>query len=497
MSSLLVTGIGELVTWDVDRPVRHDAAVVVDDGRIAWVGDAIDAPAADDVVDAAGGAVVPGFVDSHSHLVFAGDRAAEFEARMAGRPYAAGGIRTTVAATRAASDDALDTNVTRLVAEMRRQGTTTVEIKSGYGLTVDDEARSLAIAAQHTDETTYLGAHVVPEGTTAESYVAVVTGPMLEACAPHARWIDVFCEDGAFGVDAARAVLAAGRDAGLGMRVHANQLSYGGGVRLACELGAAAVDHCTYLSDADVDALAASGTVAGLLPGVEFSTGHPYPDGRRLLDAGVTVALASDCNPGSSFTSSIPFCIALAVREMGMTPYEALRAATLGGATSLRREDVGHLRVGARADLALLDAFGRAFGEPLTCSAGEQELDGHPRRGGHRARPTIRVRGRGHGHRSEPVREPAVHPWPEQEERGPSAGDDREDQQRRPEGGGEPGEDGADRDAERLRPRARRPPASLGTRRSGDRRRLCGHAVNDSPGVANPGGPICTPSDPR
>jgi imidazolonepropionase len=356
VSSLLLTGIGELVTWDEERPVRHDAALVVADGAVTWVGDAAEAPAADDVLDVDGAAVVPGFVDSHSHLVFAGDRATEFEARMAGRPYAAGGIRTTVAATRAASDADLDANVTRLVEEMRRQGTTTVEIKSGYGLTVDDEARSLAIAARHTDETTYLGAHVVPDGAEPEAYVALVTGAMLVACAPHARWIDVFCEDGAFGVDAARAVLTAGRDAGLGMRVHANQLSYGPGVRLACELGAAAVDHCTYLTDDDVDALAASDTVAGLLPGVEFSTRHPYPDARRLLDAGATVALASDCNPGSSYTSSIPLCLALAVREMGMTPYEALRAATLGGAASLRRDDVGHLRVGARADLAILDA---------------------------------------------------------------------------------------------------------------------------------------------
>ncbi|MBW9206656.1 imidazolonepropionase [Mumia sp. zg.B17] len=356
MTSLLLTDIGELVTWDDDRPVRRDAALVVDDGSIAWVGEAAEAPPADDVVDVDGGTVVPGFVDSHSHLVFAGDRAAEFEARMAGRAYTAGGIRATVAATREASDHTLDRQVRRLLAEMRRQGTTTVEIKSGYGLTVDDEARSLAIAARHTDETTYLGAHVVPEGTTTESYVDLVTGPMLDACAPHARWIDVFCEEGAFDAEASRTVLRAGHEAGLGLRVHANQLGHGPGVRLACELGAAAVDHCTYLSDADVEALASSGTVAGLLPGVEFSTRHPYPDARRLLDAGVTVALASDCNPGSSFTSSIPFCIALAVREMGMTPYEALRAATLGGAASLRRDDVGHLRPGARADLVVLDA---------------------------------------------------------------------------------------------------------------------------------------------
>nr|WP_245857852.1 imidazolonepropionase [Mumia flava] len=353
---MLVTGAAELVTWDPERPVLVDAALVVEDGRVAWTGAATEAPAADEVLDVDGAAVLPGFVDAHSHLVFAGDRAGEFEARASGRRYTAGGIRTTVAATRAASDADLAATVDRLLAEMRRQGTTTVEIKSGYGLTVDDEERALRIARGRTEETTFLGAHVVPDGTDPAAYVDLVTGPMLGACAPYARWIDAFCEDGAFDADAARAVLVAGRDAGLGMRLHANQLGPGPGVRLACELGAAAVDHCTYLSDADVDALAGSDTVAGLLPGVEFSTHHPYPHARRLIDAGVRVALATDCNPGSSYTSSMPLCIALAVREMGMTPLEALHAATCGGAGSLRRDDVGHLRVGARADLCVLDA---------------------------------------------------------------------------------------------------------------------------------------------
>ena len=300
--------------------------------------------------------MIPGFVDSHSHLVFAGDRGEEFAARMAGQPYAAGGIRTTVAATRAATDEQLTSHVAGLVAEMRRQGTTTVEIKSGYGLTVHDEARSLAVARQFTEETTFLGAHVVPEGTTPEEYVALVTGPMLEACAPYARWVDAFCETGAFDADQARAVLDAGAAAGLRGRLHANQLGPGPGVRLACELGLTAVDHCTYLTDADVAALADSGTVATLLPGVEFSTRQPYPDARRLLDAGVRVALASDCNPGSCFTSSLPLCVALAVREMGLTPGEALYAATAGGAAALDRDDVGVLAPGRRADLVVLDA---------------------------------------------------------------------------------------------------------------------------------------------
>jgi imidazolonepropionase len=360
MTTTVITHIGELVT---NAPDAHDllgtirdAALVVDGTTVAWVGAAVDAPDADQMVDAGGRALLPGFVDSHSHLVFAGDRGEEFAARMAGRPYAAGGIRTTVAATQAATDEQLTSHVARLVAEMRRQGTTTLEIKSGYGLTVHDEARSLAVARQFTEETTFLGAHVVPDGTTPEEYVALVTGPMLEACAPHARWIDAFCEVGAFDEDQARAVLVAGRATGLKGRLHANQLGEGPGVRLGVELGLTAVDHCTHLSDADVAALADSGTIATLLPGVEFSTRQPYPDARALLDAGVRVALATDCNPGSCFTSSIPLCIALAVREMGMTPAEALHAATATAAAALERSDVGRLVPGARADMVMLDA---------------------------------------------------------------------------------------------------------------------------------------------
>jgi imidazolonepropionase len=363
MTSTLVTGIAELVTNDPSRAapgdplgIVTDAAVVLDGDRVAWTGPAADAPAADVHVDAGGRAVIPGFVDSHSHLVFAGDRAPEFAARMAGTPYAAGGIRTTVAATRAATDEQLTARVAALVAEMRRQGTTTVEIKSGYGLTVLDEARSLAVARQFTDETTYLGAHVVPDGSTPEEYVELVTGAMLEACAPRARWVDVFCERGAFDEDQARTILRAGEAHGLRGRLHANQLGHGPGVKLAAELGLVAVDHCTYLDDRDVAALVDTGTVATLLPGVEFSTRSPYPDARRLVDAGVQVAVASDCNPGSCYTSSMPLCIALAVREMGLSPAEALAAATGGGARALGRQDVGHLGVGARADLVVLDA---------------------------------------------------------------------------------------------------------------------------------------------
>ncbi|MGO4459478.1 imidazolonepropionase [Streptomyces sp. M-16] len=366
MTTTVITNIGSLVTNDpalgdgTPLGLIENAAVVIDGEAIAWVGPADTAPAADAAFDANGRAVIPGFVDSHSHLVFAGDRTAEFNARMSGRSYSAGGIRTTVAATRAASDDALEANLLRHLDEARRQGTTTFETKSGYGLTVADEARALRIAAAHTEEVTYLGAHIVSPDYADDpaGYVDLVTGEMLAACAPYARWVDVFCEKGAFDGDQARAILTAGAAAGLIPRVHANQLSHGPGVQLAVELEAASADHCTHLTDADVDALAqaAATTVATLLPGAEFSTRAQWPDARRLLGAGATVALSTDCNPGSSYTSSMPFCIALAVRDMGMTPDEALWSATAGGAAALRRTDIGRIRPGARADLALLDA---------------------------------------------------------------------------------------------------------------------------------------------
>jgi imidazolonepropionase len=360
----LLTGIGELVTADPTLGdgsplgLLHDAALVVADGRVAWVGPAGGAPAADEAVDLGGAAVVPGFVDSHNHLVFAGERGAEFAARMSGQPYTAGGIASTVAATRAAADATLAGTVRRLVAEMTRGGTTTFETKSGYGLTVADEERSLAVARVVTPETTFLGAHVVPQeyADDRDAYVDLVRGPMLEACAPHARWVDVFCDRGAFDEDETRAVLTAGVDRGLLPRLHGNQLAPGPGVRVAVDLGAASVDHCTYLDDADIEALAGSDTVATLLPGAEFSTRAPYPDARRLVDAGVTVAVATDCNPGSSYTTSMAFCIAVAVREMRLTPAEALLAATAGGARALRRSDVGRLAPGRHADLAVLDA---------------------------------------------------------------------------------------------------------------------------------------------
>ncbi|WP_330474902.1 imidazolonepropionase [Terrabacter sp. C0L_2] len=381
-TTLLLTGIAELTTNDAARGEGHtdpgdallgivrDAAVLVSgsgaDARIEWVGPAAEAPDADDQRDLGGRAVIPGFVDSHSHLVFAGDRSAEFAARMTGTPYDGGGIAVSVAATRAASDDELRALVAGRVAEMRAQGTTTVEIKSGYGLTLEDELRSLRIARELTPHTTFLGAHVVPReyATRRAAYVDLVTGPMLDAVVADgptalAESIDVFCEPHsahAFDGDEARTILEAGRAAGLSLRVHGNQLGHGPGVRLACELGARSVDHCTFLDSADVEALVAARgtTVATLLPGVEFSTRSPYPDARALIDAGVDVALASDCNPGTCYSSSIPFAIALAVREMGMTPAEALHAATAVSARSLGLDRA--VAPGQPAELAVLDA---------------------------------------------------------------------------------------------------------------------------------------------
>jgi imidazolonepropionase len=354
--SVLLTGIGLLASQDDELGELADAAVILDGDRISWVGAASAAPVADEAVDLAGRCVLPGFVDSHAHLVFAGDRAAEFAARMSGQPYSAGGIRSTVAATRAASDEQLRANLARLAAELRAAGVTTFECKSGYGLDVATEQRSVRLAAEQTSEVSYLGAHVVPAGVDRDSYLELVTGDMLTACAPYARWVDVFCEQGAFDVDESRAVLTAGIAAGLLPRLHANQLTAGGGVQLAVELDAASADHCTHLKAADIDALAGSGTVATLLPLVEFSTRSPYPDARSLIEAGATVALATDCNPGSGFSTSMPLAIALAVREMRMTPAEAVHAATAGGAKALRRNDIGRIAVGQRADLVVLDA---------------------------------------------------------------------------------------------------------------------------------------------
>jgi len=361
MSSLVIDNIGLLVTnapelGEGPLGIVRDAALVTDGGRVAAIERA--GTAADGQLDAAGRCVMPGFVDSHTHLVFAGDRADEFAARMSGRPYEAGGIRVTTEATRRAGGEELRNLTAARRAEALRAGITHLEIKSGYGLETGTERRLCEIAARFTDDVTFMGAHVVPveyEGRP-NDYVALVCGDMLAACAPRSRWIDVFCERGAFDAEQSRAVLEAGREAGLGLRVHGNQLGPGPGAQLAVELGAASIDHCTYLDDADIEALAASETVATFLPATDFSTRQPYPDARRAIDARVSVAIATNTNPGSSNTTSMSFCIALAVRDMHMTMEEAIAAATIGGANALRRDDVGRLAPGARADAVILDA---------------------------------------------------------------------------------------------------------------------------------------------
>jgi imidazolonepropionase len=393
----LVTGIGELTTVDPARggdAVLHDAALVIEDGLVAWLGPAAAAPAADRSVDVGGRAVLPGWVDSHTHLVFAGDRSAEFAARMAGEPYAAEGIGVTTRATHAAADAELERLVARRVAEAVAGGTTYLETKTGYGLEVAEEQRAARLAGRHVDEVTFLGAHVVPRGIDAEEYVDLVCGPMLEAVVPHVRWADVFCERGAFTAGQSRRVLETCREAGLGLRVHGNQLGPGEGVALAVELGAASVDHCNHLSERDVEQLAGSDTVATVLPACDLSTRAPLAPARRLLDAGATVAIASNCNPGTSYTTSMNFCVATAVLQMGLSIGEAVEAATLGGARALRRAAgapgrpaVGHLAVGTRADLHVLDAptaihLAYRPGMPLTWAvwrAGRRTHPGTPR----------------------------------------------------------------------------------------------------------------------
>lgn len=359
----LYTNIGLLVTNDSQTGEGllgqiENAAFLVEDGKIAWVGSASEAPAADQQVDLDGACLIPGFVDSHSHPVFAGDRTQEFLARMKGQKYQAGGIKSTVKATRAASEEELTAVAKALRNEMLQQGATTFEAKTGYGLDLESEAKLAKVARSLTEEVTFLGAHVVPEEyqQNPDAYVDIVCGDMLEECKPYVKWIDVFCEENAFTTEQSLRILQAGKQAGLGLRLHAAQLNPSEIIADAVALDVASIDHCTFLSDADVDALAGSNTVATLLPGAEFSTRQPYPDAQRLIDAGVTVALATDCNPGTSFTSSMPFCLAVAVRDMKFTPEQALWAATKGSAQSLRRQDVGHLGVGAQADFIELTA---------------------------------------------------------------------------------------------------------------------------------------------
>ncbi len=361
MTSHLIDNIGQLVTNDPDLGqgplgVLTNTSLVIEDDRVVSVGS--QDRLTDERIDADGACVIPGFVDSHSHLVFAGDRAAEFTSRMAGKPYSGAGIAVTMNATRAASPEILSEFTRSRIAEARASGTTTIEIKSGYGLTTESEVLSLEVASEFTDEVTFLGAHIVPPEfiDDPDGYVDLVCGEMIDAAALTAKWIDVFCETGAFSADQSRRILRAGKAAGLGLRVHGNQLGHGPGVQVAVEEGAASVDHCTYLADDDIAALANSSTVATFLPATDFSTRQPYPDARRAIDAGVSVALAANCNPGSSYTTSIPFCIALAVRDMHMTVEEAIAAATIGGANALLRTDVGRLTPGSAGHALILEA---------------------------------------------------------------------------------------------------------------------------------------------
>jgi imidazolonepropionase len=363
MTRTLVENIGLLVTNDssfdgTPLGIIQDAAFLIEKGNITWVGESSSAPRAEvrNRIDAQGRCIIPGFVDSHTHLIFAGDRSAEFGARMRGEPYSAGGIGYTVELTRRANNGQLLQSGRRLVAEANASGTTTIECKSGYGLTVDDEARQLVVARQLTEETTFLGAHIVPKeyADSPDDYVDLVCGPMLDAAKPNAKWIDVFCDRGAFTPAQSRKILKAGMAKGLLPRIHANQFEPGEGVQVGVELDAASVDHVTYLSDADIDLLSDSKTVATLLPAAEFSTRSNYSDARRLFEAGVTVALASDCNPGSSYTTNIPFVIAIAVRDLFFSPEQAIWSATRGGALALRRKDIGHLGVSAIANFSIL-----------------------------------------------------------------------------------------------------------------------------------------------
>jgi len=359
MSSIIISNIGQLITnSDQNLGIINDAALVIENDKVQWVGENKLAPAADKLIDADGGVVTPGFVDSHTHAVFAGDRSKDYVARMAGIKYATGGIKTTVAATRSATLEELKTHTKKLLGKCKSQGTTTIEIKSGYGLDLESEVKILQVAQSFTEETTFLGAHVIPAEyeNNRDGYINLVKGEMLNAVLPHAKWIDVFCDQGAFTVDEAREILKTGIAKGLLGRIHGNQLGDTGGAELAIELNLASVDHATVVSEKTIEALANSEVVTTFLPGAEFFTKSNYPNVKRYFELGAKVALATDCNPGSSFLTSMPVVMSLAIREMGFTPEQALYAATMGGAAALKRSDIGHLQVGANADLAIWSA---------------------------------------------------------------------------------------------------------------------------------------------
>ena len=369
MSDLFITGIGHLTTNDA--PPISDAVVAIDDGTITYAGSIADAPDQErrERLDVSGNAVIPGFVDAHTHLVFDGDRSGEFARRLAGESYseiaaAGGGILSTVEATRSASEDALFALAAKRVWTMIRGGTTTVEIKSGYGLDLETELRLLRVARRIGDElpvtvrTTFLGAHSVPPEyrSDRDGYVDLVIDEMLPLVADLADFCDVFVEDGVFGVDEARTIFEAGKTLGLPPRVHAEQLSHLGGAALAAEIEASSADHLDHVIPEDAAALAAAGVTCVLVPGAAYTLGTPQPSGRMLWDAGCTVALATDCNPGTSYIETMGLVISLGVVQMGLTVEEAIWAATRGGALSLSLEDRGQIKEGSPADLVVLDA---------------------------------------------------------------------------------------------------------------------------------------------
>jgi imidazolonepropionase len=362
VTDLVVRRIGRLTTWS--QPRIADAAIVVGAGRVEWVGADRDLPAElgdRPELDAAGAAVLPGFVDCHTHGVWAGSRRDDVAARLDGGGYAPAGISSTVAATRAASYEELLALANARVQAMLRGGTTTVEIKSGYGLTPADEGRLLDVIAEVgrsqplSVDSTYLGAHVVPDDVDHAQHVEEVIETLPAARARGATWCDVFCETGAFSVEDARRILTAAASHGLGTRIHAEQLTHTGASLLAAELGCASADHLDHVTAADAVALAAAGVVGVLVPVTSLYTRSArWSHAAILREAGVTLAVATDCNPGSAWCESMPYAIQLACLGMGLGIDEALRAATLGGAQALRRHDVGHLALGARADLAVL-----------------------------------------------------------------------------------------------------------------------------------------------
>jgi imidazolonepropionase len=356
VSDLLVRRIGRLTTWE--QPVLSDAALLIRDGVVAWYGADSEIPAdVGDIheLDAGGAAVLPGFVDAHTHLVWAGSRRDDFIGRIEGGNYSPQGIAATVAATRAASYDDLRALTQRRIDRAVASGTTTIEVKSGYGLTPVDEHRILDVARSLTTarvHATYLGAHVVPDGRDRSVYVDEVVHAIADI---NADSVDVFCDAGAFTVDESRRILQAAKQRRLQTRIHAEQLTHTGAARLAAELQCASADHLDHVTAEDATALAAANVVAVVVPVCSLYTrSQRWEHARILLDAGCTLAIATDCNPGTAWNESMPYAMQLAALAMGLTVQQTLRAATLGGAAALQRRDIGWLGVGARGDLVVL-----------------------------------------------------------------------------------------------------------------------------------------------